>query len=61
MEMLNRATEDAAAFRGMLDKVTRVPVQPVSRASPEVIAWNAEVDRKRAAKKAGKVAAKVQP
>ncbi len=60
MEMLNRATEDAAAFQDLLRKVQQSDterMQAVARitaASPEVLAWNAEVDRKRVEKKARK-------
>ena len=47
MEMLNRAVDGAALFKDMMQKVEAgaVPAQPVS---PEVAAWNAEVDRARA-------------
>ena len=56
MEMFNRAVEGAAAFKELLRKVQvsgedeRAAVQ--SLASSEVVAWNAEVERKRAEKKA---------
>ena len=47
MEMLNRAVDGAALFKDMMQKVEAgaAPAQPVS---PEVAAWNAEVDRKKA-------------
>lgn len=44
MEMMNRAIEDASAFAHMLDKVTKAPQH--TTLSPEVVAWNAEVERK---------------
>lgn len=57
MEMLNRAIGDADAFTKMLEKVSRTNGQVVTRGVPvsrEVEAWNAEVERKRAEKKARK-------
>lgn len=57
MEMLNRAIEDASAFKDMMRKVAHgeaEAIKAVSQATPEVVAWNAEVDRKRAEKKARK-------
>ena len=58
MEMLNRAIGDADAFTKMLEKVQRTDTeraQMVQRMlSPEVANWNAEVERKRAEKKARK-------
>lgn len=60
MEMLNRATEDAAAFKDLLRKVQQTD-PAVTLASPEVRVWNEEIERKRAEKKARKTAAKVMP
>lgn len=57
MEMLNRAIGDADAFTKMLQKVQRSDterMQAVRALDPEVQEWNAEVDRKRAEKKARK-------
>lgn len=56
MEMLNRAVDGAALFKDMMQKVEAgaVPAQPVS---PEVAAWNAEVDRKKADKLARRMKA----
>jgi len=57
MEMLNRAIGDADAFTKMLQKVQRSEterIQEVRALDPEVAAWNAEVERKRAEKKARK-------
>lgn len=57
MEMLNRATEDAAAFKDLLRKVQQSDterIRAVTPATPEVLAWNAEVERKLAEKKARK-------
>jgi transketolase len=56
--MLNRAIGDADAFSKMLQKVQRTDTeraQQVQRMlAPEVANWNAEVERKRAEKKARK-------
>jgi hypothetical protein len=57
--MLNNAFEDADAFRKMLDKVaTRSEIERMVMAqrviNPEIQAWNAEIERKRAEKKARK-------
>ena len=54
MEMLNRAIEGAALYKDMMQKVEAgaVPSAPVD---PEVAAWNAEVDRKKAEKLARKM------
>jgi hypothetical protein len=64
MRAINTAFEDADAFRKMLDKVQRTDTeraQFVQRAiSPEVQQWNAEVDRKRAEKKARKTQLKTR-
>ena len=56
MEMLNRAIDGAALFKDMMQKMEAgtVPAQPVS---PEVAAWNAEVDRKKADKLARRMKA----
>ena len=57
MEMLNRAIGDADAFTKMLQKVQRSDterMQAMRAIDPEIVAWNAEVDRKRAEKKARK-------
>ena len=58
MEMLNRAIGDADAFTKMLQKVQSSDTDRAqavqSVLDPEVVAWNAEVDRKRAEKKARK-------
>ena len=56
MEMLNRAVDGAALFKDMMLKVEAgaAPAQPVS---PEVAAWNAEVDRKKADKLARRMKA----
>ena len=57
MEMLNRAIGDADVFKKMLQKVQRTDTQLMQAArpsDPEVAAWNAEVERKRAEKKARK-------
>lgn len=57
MEMLNRAIGDADAFTKMLQKVQRNDterIQEVRALDPEAAAWNAEVERKRAEKKARK-------
>jgi len=57
MEMLNRAIGDADAFTKMLQKVQRSDterIQELRALDPEVAAWNAEVERKRAEKKARK-------
>ncbi len=56
MEMLNRAVDGAALFKDMMQKVEAgaVPAQPVN---PEVAAWNAEVDRKKAEKVARRMKA----
>ena len=49
MEMLNRAVDGAALFKDMMQKV-EAGVAPAAPADPEVAAWNAEVDRARAAR-----------
>ena len=57
MEMLNRAIDDADAFTKMLQKVQRSDterIQELRALDPEMAAWNAEVERKRAEKKARK-------
>ena len=58
MEMLNRAIGDADAFTKMLQKVQRSDTERMKAVQrmldPEVAAWNAEVERKRAEKKARK-------
>jgi len=57
MEMLNRAIGDADAFTKMLQKVQRSDterIQELRALDPEMAAWNAEVERKRAEKKARK-------
>lgn len=56
MQMLNKAVEDADAFMKMMGRLER-PAPPTQRvaASREVADWNAEVDRKRAEKKARKL------
>ena len=57
MEMLNRAIGDADAFTKMLQKMQRSDterMQAVRALDPEVEAWNADVERKRAEKKARK-------
>ena len=53
MEMLNRAVDGAALFKDMMQKV-EAGAAPVS---PEVAAWNAEVDRKKAEKLARRMRA----
>lgn len=57
MEALNKAIDGAAAFKDMLNKIQRGDTERLSAvmrstASPEVLEWNKEVDRKRAEKKA---------
>jgi putative NADPH-quinone reductase len=62
MEMLNRATEDAAAFKDLLTKIQRSPAERIRAAcstDPEILAWNAEVDRKKAEKALRKVEAQM--
>lgn len=57
MEMLNRAIGDADAFTKMMSKATGqrdAERSAVIHASQEVLEWNAEVERKRAEKKARK-------
>ena len=49
MEMLNRAVDGAALFKDMMQKV-EAGAAPAAPADPEVAAWNAEVDRARAAR-----------
>ena len=49
MEMMNRAIDDAALFKDMMQKVEAGAV-PAAPADPDVAAWNAEVDRARAEK-----------
>jgi hypothetical protein len=49
MEMLNRAIDGAALFKDMMQKV-EAGATPAADVSPEVAAWNAEVDRKKAEK-----------
>ena len=56
--MLNRAIGDADVFAKMLQKVQRIEDYQIqliqALMTPEVTAWNAEVDRKHAEKKARK-------
>ena len=57
MEMLNRAIGDVDAFTKMLQKVQRSDTERMQAAralDPGVEAWNADVERKRAEKKARK-------
>lgn len=54
MEALNRAIGDAAIFKDMLQKVTRNEVVQTVQ-SPEIIEWNARVERERADKFARKI------
>jgi hypothetical protein len=56
MEMLNRAIDGAALFKDMMHKV-EAGAAPAVPADPEVAAWNAEVDRKKAEKMARKMKA----
>ncbi len=49
MEMLNRAIDGAAMFKDMMRKAEG-GTAPAAPADPEVAAWNAEVDRAKAAK-----------
>ena len=56
MEMLNRAIDGAALFKDMMQKV-EAGVTPVTPVDPEVAAWNAEVDRKKAEKLARRMKA----
>lgn len=53
--MLNRAIDGAALFKDMMNKVERAAT-PTVPTDPAVAAWNAEVERKRAEKKARKMA-----
>lgn len=46
MQALNRATEDAADFTGMMDKITRKAEEP-RNLSREVDEWNERVDREK--------------
>ena len=57
MRMFNQAIEDAAAFKDLLTKIQRSDterMQAVCVIDPEREAWNKEVERKRAQKKARK-------
>ena len=60
MEAINRAIEDADAFRKIMTKVQRTPIEsptpPALRA--EIKAWNLEVERKRAERKARRALSK---
>lgn len=56
MEMLNRAVDGAALFKDMMQKV-EAGAAPAALVEPEVAAWNAEVDRKRAEKLARRMKA----
>jgi hypothetical protein len=56
MEMLNRAVDGAALFKDMMQKV-EAGAAPAAPVSPEVAAWNAEVDRKNAEKLARRMKA----
>ncbi len=56
MEMLNRAIDGAALFKDMMHKV-EAGAAPTAPADPEVAAWNAEVDRKKADKMARRLKA----
>lgn len=56
MEMLNRAIDGAALFKDMMHKV-EAGTAPAAPVDPEVAAWNAEVDRKKAEKLARKMKA----
>ncbi len=56
MEMLNRAIDGAALFKDMMQKV-EAGVTPAAPVDPEVAAWNAEVDRKKAEKLARRMKA----
>lgn len=56
MEMLNRAIDGAALYKDMMSKVEAGAAHTV-HADPEVAAWNAEVDRKKAEKLARKMKA----
>ena len=58
MEMLNRAIDGAALFKDMLQKV-EAGTAPAAPVDPEVAAWNAEVDRKKAEKMARKLEARM--
>ena len=49
MEMLNRAVDGAALFKDMMQKL-EAGAAPAAPVDPEVVAWNAEVDRKKAEK-----------
>ncbi len=56
MEMLNRAIDGAALFKDMMQKV-EAGAAPAAPVDPEVAAWNAEVDRKKAEKLARRMKA----
>lgn len=61
MEAINRAIEDADAFRKILTQVQRTtpqqsPTPPALRA--EIEAWNQEVERKRAERQARRALSK---
>ena len=56
MEMLNRAIDGAALFKDMMQKV-EAGTAPAAPVDPEVAAWNAEVDRKKAEKLARRMRA----
>lgn len=56
MEMLNRAVDGAALFKDMMQKV-EAGAATAAPADPEVAAWNAEVDRKKAEKLARRMKA----
>lgn len=55
MEMLNRAVDGAALFKDMMQKI-EAGAAP-SHVDPDVAAWNAEVDRKKADKLARRMKA----
>lgn len=55
MEMLNRAVDGAALFKDIMHKV-EAGAAP-AHVAPEVAAWNAEVDRKKADKLARRMKA----
>lgn len=56
MEMLNRAVDGAALFKDMMQKV-EAGATPAAPVDPQVAAWNAEADRKKADKLARRMKA----
>jgi hypothetical protein len=60
MEMMNKAIEDSSRFQDLLSKMITVekPQAATVWSDPEIVAWHAEVDRKRKEKEARKAGAK---